>query len=451
MTTPRQPLAKEAQKGSSNGLDRCWHIPTIAALAMLAASIGRQNSGFFYVGFMEVFSINRSDASWPNSVTSVLINLSGILLWLLRCRLSAYQITLIGSIFTWTGIVASAFAPSMQWTTATLGAIYGTGVGIVTLSLAYINILYFDQYRGIACGVKFAGVYLASLIFPPALVYFEEAYGFRGALLLSGAITMHVTAFCLPLNVPQWIRHKTEVPQPIKSMEYCTINGTQLSEGSSASRNTSGTNISKGSESIRESVRLLRMPVYYAIVAYTVIADFAAMAFQSTIVDYSIDKGFPLETAESIVVYSSVAQLVGCLIVPLLADRGFMNRSTLIVVNLIVFGCSLLILPEVEKYAYVLIFCLCVAISSAFLTAIKAAIITDYLGADAIPLCCALLGLSTMPLFLCNPTIIGVFRDSKGSYDNYYRLHGGLQFFAGFIFSTVCCSDGKSSRSWTPK
>ncbi|KAM7311983.1 putative monocarboxylate transporter [Ixodes scapularis] len=76
MTTPRQPLAKEAQNGSSDGLDRCWHIPVIAALAMLAASIGRQNSGFFYVGFMEVFSINRSDASWPNSVTSVLINLS---------------------------------------------------------------------------------------------------------------------------------------------------------------------------------------------------------------------------------------------------------------------------------------------------------------------------------------------------------------------------------------
>ncbi|KAM7311854.1 putative monocarboxylate transporter [Ixodes scapularis] len=125
MATSKQPLAKESQNGSRHGLDRCWHIPIIAALAMLAASIGRQNSGFFYVGLMEVFSINRSDASWPNSVASVLINLSGILLWLLRLRLSAYQITLIGSMFTWIGIVASAFAPSMPWTTATLGAIYG--------------------------------------------------------------------------------------------------------------------------------------------------------------------------------------------------------------------------------------------------------------------------------------------------------------------------------------
>ncbi|XP_042146118.1 monocarboxylate transporter 11 [Ixodes scapularis] len=393
MNTTRQKLVKEAHNGSSHRLDRCWHIPIIAALAMLAASIGRQNSGFFYVGLMEVFSVNRSDASWPNSVTSLLINLAGILVWLLRFRLSAYQISLIGSLFTWTGIVSSAFAPSMQWTTATLGAIYGTGVGIVTLSLAYINVLYFDKYRGIACGVKFAGVYLASLIFPPALVYFEEAYGFRGTLLLTGAITMHVTAFSLTLKVPQWMRQKSQVRQPIK----------------------------------------YQAPDY------------------STIVDYSIDKGFALETAEFIVVYSSVAQLVGCLIVPLLADRGFMKRSTLIVVNLIVLGCSLLILPEVEKYTYVVIFCFCVASSSAFLGAIKAAIITDYLGADSFPLCCALLGLSTMPLFLCNPTIIGVFRDSTGSYDNYYRLHGGLSIFAGFIFSTVCCFDRWSSRSWTPK
>ncbi|CAN7986391.1 unnamed protein product [Ixodes pacificus] len=226
---------------------------------------------------------------------------------------------------------------------------------------------------------------------------------------------------------------------------------THLSQDGSPTRNSSGKNISKCAESIRESVRQLRMPSCYSILVYSVTSDFAAMAFQSTIVDYSIDKGFSLETAELIVAYSSVSQLVGCLIVPLLADFGFMNRSTLIVVNLFVFGCSLLILPEVEKYAYVVIFCFCVAISSAFLTAIKAAIITDYLGADAIPLCCAMLGLSTLPLFLCNPTIIGVFRDSKGSYDNYYRLHGGLQIFAGFIFATVCCCDRKSSKSWTPK
>ncbi|CAN8015624.1 unnamed protein product, partial [Ixodes persulcatus] len=200
------------------------------------------------------------------------------------------------------------------------------------------------------------------------------------------------------------------------------MNGTRLSQDGSPSRNPSGNNISKGAEIIQESFSILRMPVCYSIVVYMVISDFASLAFQSTIVDYSIDKGFPLETAEFIVVYSSVAQLVGCLIVPLLADRGFMSRSTLIVVNLIVYGCSLLILPEVEKYTYVVIFCFCVASSSAFLGAIKAAIITDYLGADAFPLCCALLGLSTMPLFLCNPAIIGVFRDSKGSYDNYYRL-----------------------------
>ncbi|CAN7986221.1 unnamed protein product, partial [Ixodes pacificus] len=185
------------------------------------------------------------------------------------------------------------------------------------------------------------------------------------------------------------------------------VNGTCLSQNGSPSRNPSGNNISKGAEIIQESFRVLRMPVCYSIVLYMVISDFASMAFQSTIVDYCIDKGFALETAEFIVVYSSVAQLVGCLIVPLLADRGFMNRSTLIVVNLIVFGCSLLILPEVEKYTYVVIFCFCVASPSAFLGAIKAAIITDYLGADAFPLCCALLGLSTMPLFLCNPTIIG--------------------------------------------
>ncbi|CAN7995563.1 unnamed protein product [Ixodes hexagonus] len=407
MATPRQTSRKQEKSVDRPGLDRYWHIPVVAAFAMLAASIGKQNSGFFYVGLMKMFDVGRSDASWPNSVTYVLINLSGILFWILRLRLSAYRILLIGSNIAWAGVVASAFAPSMPWTTVTLGAIYGTGLGMVTMSLSFINVLYFDQYRGMACGVKFTGVYLASLIFPPVLVFLEETYGFRATLLLSGAITMHLTAFSIPLNVPPWMREKAEVRQPIKPSGDLATYGTHLSDNGSPSRNPSAENTSQDAESVREALKLLRMPVYYLIVVYTVISDFATMAFQATIVDYTIDKGFPLEMAESVVVYSSGAQLVGCLIVPLVADRGFMNRSTLITVNLFVLGCSLLILPHVALYSYIVVSCFCVAMSLAFLNVMRAAIIADYLGADAIPVCTAMMGLSTLPLFLCNPRIIG--------------------------------------------
>ncbi|CAN7986217.1 unnamed protein product, partial [Ixodes pacificus] len=283
----------------------------------------------------------------------------------------------------------------------------GAGHGLVSISLSFINVLYFDRYRGIASGLKYAGIYAASLMFPPALVHFEESYGFRGTLLLIGAITMHATAFSVPLKLPPWMRQKTEHRRPIKPLGDFPIVRNCVPEDSHPTRNPSEQNISKGTQALREAVKLMKMPVHYVIVAYIVISDFGITSFQTTIVDYAIDKGFPLETAESVVVYSSAAQLVGCLIVPLVADCGFMIRSTLITVNLFVFGCSLLVLPQVAKYACIVTCCFCVAMSSAPLAAVKAAIITDYLGADALPVCSTLTALFAVPLFLCNPKMIG--------------------------------------------
>ncbi|XP_075539452.1 uncharacterized protein LOC142574188 [Dermacentor variabilis] len=74
--------------------------------------------------------------------------------------------------------------------------------------------MYFDKYRGVASGLKFAGYTLASLLFPTILTSLKDAYGFRGSMLVYAAITMNVTALTLLLKEPPWQMnardHKTE-------------------------------------------------------------------------------------------------------------------------------------------------------------------------------------------------------------------------------------------------
>ncbi|CAN7986223.1 unnamed protein product, partial [Ixodes pacificus] len=96
---------------------------------------------------------------------------------------SIYQITHIGGVLTWIGMMASTFAPTLPWMVITFGLIYGTGLGIFTVSLGIITMMYFDQYRGIASGIIFAGFSLSSLIFARVLVIIQEVYGFRSIFL----------------------------------------------------------------------------------------------------------------------------------------------------------------------------------------------------------------------------------------------------------------------------
>ncbi|KAH6934197.1 hypothetical protein HPB50_021499 [Hyalomma asiaticum] len=78
------------------------------------------------------------------------------------------------------------------------------GMGVVCVTLIIVVMMYFDKYRGVASGLKFAGYTLASLLFPKILTSLRDAYGFRGTLLVYASLTMNVTALTLLLKEPPW-------------------------------------------------------------------------------------------------------------------------------------------------------------------------------------------------------------------------------------------------------
>ncbi|KAM7299016.1 monocarboxylate transporter 12 [Ixodes scapularis] len=108
-----------------SGLDTCWHVPVISALAIVVVSIGFGNSGFFFVGFMEELHCNRAAATWPNTLLSMGIGISGIAVWVLQRWFSIFHIAQAASALSWIGMMASAFAPDMPWMIVTFGVIHG--------------------------------------------------------------------------------------------------------------------------------------------------------------------------------------------------------------------------------------------------------------------------------------------------------------------------------------
>lgn len=68
----------------------------------------------------------------------------------------------------------------------------GTGAGLAFPPTVYIVTSYFVRLRGLANGLCISGSALGSIILPPVLRLLLETYGYRGAVLIMGGITLNV-------------------------------------------------------------------------------------------------------------------------------------------------------------------------------------------------------------------------------------------------------------------
>ncbi|XP_065281113.1 monocarboxylate transporter 5-like [Dermacentor albipictus] len=108
-----------------NRVDCRWDVAAVALVANLFASATNRGMGWFYVAFIEEFSVDRQTASWPGSILLACYRSSGMLVAVLHKRISLFWIGLVGSVFLWGGMMASAFAPSIAWISFTMGFVHG--------------------------------------------------------------------------------------------------------------------------------------------------------------------------------------------------------------------------------------------------------------------------------------------------------------------------------------
>lgn len=198
-----------------NQVDCRWDVAVLTSMAGFFAIATNRNMGWFYVVFMEEFGVDRRGASWPGSVLTPTLRCSGLLVTVLQKYLPLFWIGLAGSLLVWSSLIACAFVPNIEWMAVMMGFVHGVGSGIMLVSNLVLIMQYFRKYRGIAAGLRLSANPVSAIVFPIVLSTLKDAYGFRGTLLVYGAITMHVTAFCIMLKEPPWVlseRGKQKVP-----------------------------------------------------------------------------------------------------------------------------------------------------------------------------------------------------------------------------------------------
>lgn len=415
-------------------MDRNWGIAVAAAVASFFNLATQINSGFFFVAIMDTFYVGHSNASWPQSVFNIMTYSGSLIVVVLQRHFTVSQITLLGSLMLWIPLIGAAFAPNIAVMTLTLGALHGMGAGIVLVSFMVTLGLHFDKYLAVASGLRDAGTTLCAFAFPSLLSFLNSRYGLRGTLLIYSALAMNVTVVALFL----WVRVRESEEEERAAGRRPTLITTKLSGVPSLLKlpeaYASDNECQQSLASLLRMLTVLKAPSFYVVVLCATVEIYGYTVFLETIDAYALDKGASRQAADMAITYATIAEIVGYVGVPLIADMNFVSRPTLMTICFTLLTLWYALVPYTSwPITYVVDDALLITFIAAA-SSLRCSLMTQYFGAVRVPLCMTALGLLLIPLQLSSPTIIGYFRDDLGSYDGMYRALAVLHFVVVMLY-----------------
>uniref|UniRef100_A0A6M2E475 Putative monocarboxylate transporter n=1 Tax=Xenopsylla cheopis TaxID=163159 RepID=A0A6M2E475_XENCH len=148
--------------------------------------------GVLFVEFLEVFDASPAAAAWIPALCYFLYSSLGPVSSILSVKYSYRTVTILGGTFAAAGMIISFWASSVIYLYFSYGILVGTGAGLSFPPTVYIVTSYFVKRRGLANGLCISGSAIGSIVLPPVLRYLLQTYGYRGAVLIMGAVTLNV-------------------------------------------------------------------------------------------------------------------------------------------------------------------------------------------------------------------------------------------------------------------
>ncbi|KAL5278638.1 hypothetical protein ACFFRR_003333 [Megaselia abdita] len=181
-----------------------WVATFGVSLVNLATRSIEPSFGLLFGDLLRDLEVGTTGASVIISAMDVCMNFSGLFVGPLLKEFSYRKVAIAGSLLCALGLSLTSFASSMPHIIGTYSVINGIGVGLAT-SAAFVALNhYFKNKRGQAVGLSMAGTAMGMLIMPQMVRVLLEVYGFRGAVLLLGAVALHSVVGSVLLQPAKW-------------------------------------------------------------------------------------------------------------------------------------------------------------------------------------------------------------------------------------------------------
>lgn len=144
----------------------------------------------FFKAFQTEFGAPRAHISLVFSLCALLWFSFGVPGGLLADRFGPRGVCLAGAFAIAGGLAAAAYAPSLQILYVTYSIGIGVGIGLSYVPAVAAVQHWFVQNRVLAGGIAVSGIGAGNLLVPPLAAWWIELWGWRGAYLGLGALTL---------------------------------------------------------------------------------------------------------------------------------------------------------------------------------------------------------------------------------------------------------------------
>ena len=236
----------------------------------------------------------------------------------------------------------------------TSSIISGVGVGInYTACAASLN-LYFDKYKTIATGLASVGHNVGQVIFAKTIVLLDATYGWRGMMLVHGALTFNMCAFAASLYP---VRQSTESRAGVRQKSHSL-------KPKSACCNTS----------------ILKKASFMSFCLSNIFTNIALGVFLLHLPSYSKEAGLKEEDFPMLLAAIGIATIVGKIINSFLGQHPNVNVLILYTASLALSGIQIGLIPVFLSKTGVMILSACVGYFFSVTGALISAIVFTIVG-----------------------------------------------------------------------
>lgn len=156
--------------------------------------------GLLFSEQLAELGLTTTGAALVLNINIIVLNLSGFLTKKISQNFSLRSIFLTGCLFSATGICLCSQARTVSQIIFAYGVPVGLGQGLMNCSGFLAVNSYFDKNRGKAIGIALAGTGIGQVIMPFVVKLFLDEYGYRGATLIIGGLTLHGVSISYKFN-----------------------------------------------------------------------------------------------------------------------------------------------------------------------------------------------------------------------------------------------------------
>ncbi|XP_033101961.1 uncharacterized protein LOC117105057 [Anneissia japonica] len=312
-----------------------------------------------------------------------------------------------------------------------------TGIG---MTLTYTNVISFvglacDKHISIANGVMISGTAAGWVIIPPLINVLREIYGWRGALLLLGAIVFHATFLSLILfrspskkSQPE-IRIYENFKQTLddtKCMELCCDDGDVDTKENEAG-------IQQNKTKVELLLEYLQLPLTYPqFGSVIIVANLTFLAFAGTfyhLVSSAIKRDIPETKATLLMTVYGIGNIISRMLHGVPIKLKVITSQNLFVIALTVAGVSTYLLPFCETYQSIVSATFCIGLSTGTCVPLVYLSTREIVGIKDFPKALGMVLSTTGLTGVIGGFFTGWIYDFSGSYNTAF-------FIMGFFFFT---------------